>query len=124
MDQLAFIILNGLAQVNVLFGQILNSQLCLSNLVLVEKEEVETRTHVYGKVIRRYQDEDERRDWVKELSLLPRTGVWDEWKVAIKNDPSVYPKKLYDSINKASARPTAPWLLLRKDNSSSHKMVY
>lgn len=69
MDQLGFIILNGLAQINALLCQFLNSKLCLSNLVLVEQAHGRTGAHVYAKIIWRFKDEDAKKNWAKELDL-------------------------------------------------------
>jgi hypothetical protein len=52
LDQVAFIILNAVAQLNVLVGQRLNSQCVLSRLETIEDTKVDTRTHVYAKLIR------------------------------------------------------------------------
>lgn len=39
---------------------------------------VETRTHVYGDLIRRFKDVEEKKKWVEVSGLIPKTNVWDE----------------------------------------------
>jgi hypothetical protein len=96
MDQLAFIISNALGQVNVLLGQWLNSQICLSKLE-VEKDGdmVDTRTHVYANLIKEFKDANKHDDWVDVLDLLPKTKRWTTWKTRYTADVSQDPKTLF-----------------------------
>jgi hypothetical protein len=100
MDQLAFIILNGLAQLNVVLGQQLNSRCRLSQLEKVADTREGTRMHVYAKLLRRFRDVEEVTKWVEVSGILPKTEVWDEWKRRILlSQDDVDPKKLYRIIS-------------------------
>lgn len=108
MDQVAFIFLNGLAQVNVVIGQRLHGEACFAQLKRDEHDDkVETRTHVYAKLLNHFKHLPQ--SWVAESGLLPKTAVWDEWKVeVIKDDQKMGPKELYSDIDarhKASPPP-------------------
>ena len=79
-DQLAFIILNVLGQLNVLVGQRLNSRETMRRLELVEAQrDVPTRTHVYANLIRRFRN----GSWVDEVNLLPHTDGWARWRARV-----------------------------------------
>ncbi|KAF2181538.1 hypothetical protein K469DRAFT_692010 [Zopfia rhizophila CBS 207.26] len=97
-DQLAFILLNILGQVNVFLGLHLNAKSCLGELKPEDKAHVENRTQVYGFLIRHFKDRVDQ-GWIDKVGILPKTQVWDDWKEAIKVDMVVDPKKLYDTIN-------------------------
>lgn len=100
MDQLAFIMLNALAQLNVVLGQQLNSRCRLSQLEKVVDTREGTRTHVYAKLLRRFRDVEEVTKWVEVSGILPKTEVWDEWKRQILlSQDDVDPKKLYRMIS-------------------------
>jgi hypothetical protein len=99
MDQVAFIFLNGMAQLNVIIGQRLHSTGCLAQLDNVTDERVETRTHVYANLLRHFKDIDQPADWVAESGLLPKTGVWNEWKGQVVQDELKDPKVLYSEID-------------------------
>lgn len=111
-DQLAFVLLNVLGQMNVFLGLYLSVQTCLEKWLIrdiipkddseVEKfpkacpqdwwtrtRNVKTRTDVYAKVIRYFMKFDEVKagDWIDVSRMLPNTSVWDNWKRAIL-DPS------------------------------------
>lgn len=82
-DQLAFIILNVLGQLNVFVGQRLNSRGTIRRLELVEQQKgVPTRTHIYAKLIGRFGN----GDWVDDLDLLPVTDVWARWRSRVGVD--------------------------------------
>jgi hypothetical protein len=98
VDQVAFIILNAVAQLNVLVGQRLNSQCMLSRLVKVEETRQKTRTHVYAKLIRRFRDAETEKQWVDASGLLPKTDVWNAWKDRVVNNVED-PKELYREIS-------------------------
>jgi hypothetical protein len=101
-DQVAFVILNIVAQANVLVGQWAKSQCVLSKLSMIESindPQNVTRTHIYAKLIRRFCQADDVHAWVEASNMLPRTEVWDRWKVQIKEDAQKDPKKLYREIS-------------------------
>jgi hypothetical protein len=102
MDQIAFIILNGLAQVNVMVGQRLNSASCLSELDLKPDalQTPETRTHVYGLLIRRYKDLEKKKSWVDASGMLPQTDVWKKWKPEVLKDDGRDAKDIYEHFDK------------------------
>lgn len=93
MDQIAFIVLNILGQLNVVVGQHLNSAVCLASLDEVVSTDSPTRTHVYAFLIQRFGD----GSWVESTQLLPQTGVWTRWKELAKNT-KYDPKKIYDLL--------------------------
>jgi hypothetical protein len=101
-DQVAFVILNIVAQSNVLVGQWANSQCVLSKLTKTEyinDPRNVTRTHIYAKLIRRFCQAEDDYQWVEASNMLPKTEVWDKWKVQIKEDAHKDPKKLYREIS-------------------------
>jgi hypothetical protein len=101
-DQVAFVILNIVAQSNVLVGQWANSQCVLSKLTKTEyinDPRNVTRTHIYAKLIRRFCQAEDDYQWVEASNMLPKTEVWDKWKVQIKEDARKDPKKLYREIS-------------------------
>lgn len=110
MDQVAFIIINLLAQVNVVAGQRLNSRCYLDQLERLDQYPVDTRTHVYAALITRYKGEiDKNKDWVQALGILPQTDEWNEWKDLILSGSNEDPKDLYNVIrHKAKATTTNP----------------
>jgi len=98
LDQVAFILLNAVAQLNVLVGQRLNSRWVMARLKKEEDSRVETRTHVYAKLIRAFGEAESQKQWVDASGILPRTDVWMEWKervVHYEDDP----KKLYRVVS-------------------------
>ncbi|CAI9637427.1 unnamed protein product [Alternaria burnsii] len=101
-DQVAFVLLNILAQANVLIGQWANSRCVLSKLSKIESindPQNLTRTHIYAKLIRQFRQAEDVHEWVEASNMLPRTEVWDRWKVQIKEDAQKDPKKLYREIS-------------------------
>jgi hypothetical protein len=88
LDQVAFIILN------VLVGERLNNQCVLSCLDKIEDTRVETRTHVYAKLIQRFCDAETEKQWVYASEMLPKTKVWNAWKDRVVNNADD-PKELY-----------------------------
>ncbi|KAF1810034.1 hypothetical protein P152DRAFT_460848 [Eremomyces bilateralis CBS 781.70] len=98
-DQLAFILLNALGQVNLLLGQQLNSTCRLSELKLIERAKVQSRTEVYGMLLRRFKDVGNGvKDWLEKADLLPRTDAWKIWSRHVVEDYRIDPKVLYQSI--------------------------
>jgi hypothetical protein len=95
-DQVVFILLNTMAQMNALVGQRLNGQCSLSRLAKLEDEREPTRTHVYAKLLRRFDDAG--KDWVDAAGLLPKTTVWDTWRTRVVSEKSADPKVLYNEI--------------------------
>ncbi|KAI4926518.1 hypothetical protein J4E85_006812 [Alternaria conjuncta] len=98
LDQVAFIILNAVAQLNVLVGQRLNSRWVMARLKKEEDSKVETRTHVYAKLIRAFGEAESEKQWVDASGILPRTDVWMEWKERVVHDEDD-PKKLYRVVS-------------------------
>jgi hypothetical protein len=95
LDQVAFIILNAVAQLNVLVGQRLNSLCVLSRLVRVDETREVTRTHIYAKLIRRFRDAENDKQWVEASGILPKTEVWNVWKMQVMEHVDEDPKELY-----------------------------
>ncbi|GAB1314708.1 hypothetical protein MFIFM68171_04918 [Madurella fahalii] len=104
-DQVAFIMLNVLGQVNVVVGQGLNSRWRLSELVMAEETREATRTHVYARLLRRFKQVDEETGWVEVSGILPKTEVWEEWKREVVVQENVGPKKLYICIDEKVKEP-------------------
>lgn len=100
-DQLMFVVLNVLGQANVLLGYWFTAKSCLEHLELVESQsnEVETRTHVYARVLRQFKD-IKNNSWVEKLAFLPDTPAWREWRnqVIVKPGLQADPKELYSRI--------------------------
>lgn len=99
LDQVAFIVLNAVAQLNVLVGQRLNSRWVMARLKKEEDSRVETRTHVYAKLIRAFGEAESEKQWVDASGILPKTEVWREWKERVVHDEEDDPKKLYRVIS-------------------------
>ena len=99
MDQLAFIILNAMAQVNALLEQWLNSVSCMSELHFEKTSscKVVTRTDVYGRLIREFKDVNDG-EWITALDLLPKTKKWGVWKTKFLDDVDQDPKDLYNRL--------------------------
>lgn len=95
-DQVAFILLNILGQVNVMAGQWLNAEGCLRALERVENKEVEvrSRTDVWAFLIREFGN----GDWIDKADLLPSTEIWRRWRARIGDQRKTDPKSLYDQI--------------------------
>ncbi|KAF4470317.1 hypothetical protein FALBO_2797 [Fusarium albosuccineum] len=98
MDQVAFIVINGMAQINVLVGQRLNSKCCLARLELDTSETPDTRTEVYGFLVRRFKELDDKNDWIDASGLLPQTKEWREWKGETKRDVRRDVNVIYNEI--------------------------
>jgi hypothetical protein len=54
LDQVVFIMLNTMGQVNDMLGQNFNAKACFRQLELVEERVMPTRTHVYAYLLRRF----------------------------------------------------------------------
>ncbi|KAL5118904.1 hypothetical protein ACEQ8H_003227 [Pleosporales sp. CAS-2024a] len=104
LDQVAFIFLNAVAQLNVLVGQRLNSQWVMARLKKEEDRAVETRTHVYANLIRRFRDAESKRQWIDASGILPKTEVWKEWKERVVHEEEADPKELYHVISHDNER--------------------
>jgi hypothetical protein len=100
MDQLAFIVLNAMAQINALLGQWLNSLSYISQLDLDTSKscKVRTRTEVWGKLIKEFKAVNEQNDWINALDLLPKTDKWQTWKAELLKNVDQDPKALYNSL--------------------------
>lgn len=98
-DQVVFVILNAVAQLNVLVGPRLHGQCSLSGLSKIEDSKVPTRTHVYAKLIKHFHSAEEEKPWVDAAALLPRTKTWDTWKEQVVLDDEKDPKVLYHELS-------------------------
>ncbi|KAK6524347.1 hypothetical protein TWF281_011255 [Arthrobotrys megalospora] len=100
-DQLAFVLLNILGQINVFLGLHLNAKSCLDELEPdarnADKVPVHNRTQVYGFLVRHFKDRVDQ-GWIDKAGILPKTVVWDRWKERVKTDTLSDPKVLYDTI--------------------------
>jgi hypothetical protein len=94
-DQLAFIALNIVGQLNVFVGQKFNTSRFFRELDIIEYNKVATRTHVYGNLVRKFGN----GSWVDKLDLLPQTDVWNIWRERIMEQPEQDPKDIYDICN-------------------------
>lgn len=105
IDQLLFIVSNILGQVNVLLGYCFSAKSCLQLLERVEEHSaiVETRTHVYARLLRQFKD-IRANDWVEKTGLLPNTPAWKIWRQQVIEGPDKYPKELYNWILEEKAR--------------------
>ena len=90
-DQVAFIMLNAMGQLNVMLGQNLNARACFAELELVEDRMMPTRTHVYAYLLRRFGN----GDWVDKAGFLPQTEAWMMWRDAITKILTIDPKEQY-----------------------------
>ncbi|KAF3919026.1 hypothetical protein ABW21_db0200833 [Orbilia brochopaga] len=101
-DQVAFIGVNIIGQLNVLVGQILTANDYFSRLNLVNSITVPTRTHVYGVLLREFGN----GQWVDEASILPRTEIWDRWRslVATHDYRGMDSKELYEQCLSVAAK--------------------
>lgn len=91
-DQVAFIAVNIIGQLNVLVGQNLAASHCFSELELKNTYPAPTRTHVYAFLLRKFGD----GEWVDEATLLPRTAEWRRWRALCVSSTNWDAKKLYD----------------------------
>lgn len=92
LDQITFIALNILAQVNVKVGSYLNASSTIASVELVSRTPMPTRTHVYGYLIRYFGN----GNWVDEVGLLPNSRAWRQWRKLV-NTSSIDAKELYES---------------------------
>ena len=91
LDQVAFVCLNLLAQLNNVLGCLVNGSRCFARLEKIVETEVRTRTHVLGFLLRRYGN----GTWVDEVKMIPGTTVWKHWRAEIlKSDLDA--KSVYD----------------------------
>jgi hypothetical protein len=91
IDQVVFIMLNTMGQVNVMLGQNLNAKACFGELELVEEKKMPTRTHVYAYLLRRFGN----GSWIEKADLLPQTEVWMRWRDAVTSNLIIDPKEQY-----------------------------
>lgn len=97
-DQVAFIVLNILGQLNTLIGLRLNARHCLSRLKMAERHVgVQYRTNIYGFLIRKFKDLEDQT-WVDKASLTPDTPVWIQWREEVVKDNKQDPKQLYNKL--------------------------
>ncbi|GAB1319665.1 hypothetical protein MFIFM68171_09875 [Madurella fahalii] len=103
-DQLAFIMLNLLGQINTLVELRLNAMCCMASLSVEARETPRDRTSVYAHLIRRFAHLDQA--WIAKSGILPDTPAWDKWKVEIlrPENKNVDPKDLYNEIRSEEIR--------------------
>lgn len=102
MDQLVFILLNVIGQINALLGHRFNSKFCLGSLQRVHdlSAVVETRTEVYARILRQFKHIEDK-SWIDKVGLLPDTPIWQEWRHQVVLKPDTDPKELYDLLSGA-----------------------
>ncbi|KAF2475606.1 uncharacterized protein BDR25DRAFT_350975 [Lindgomyces ingoldianus] len=124
VDQVGFILLNSLAQANVLVGQWLNGEYSLSKLQKVEDTRLQTRTHIYANLIRRFKDAEQRFSWIDVSGLLPKTSAWEKWSVEVvceeNKDPKTLYKEIVRSIDGSSTEETDPDATVIKGDQRIH----
>lgn len=100
-DQLLFVVSNILGQINVLLGYWFNARFGLESLERVEdlSGPVRTRTDVYARILRQFQ-EMKNKEWVEKVGLLPDTSIWKKWRDQVTVSPGLDwdPKSLYNKI--------------------------
>lgn len=115
-DQIAFIALNVLGQLNVVVGQRINASYCETFRHPNEKKDAETRTDIYAFLIRKFGN----GKWVDTAGFIPDTEIWIQWRKAIDADPNKHknnpldPKQEYERIKKRVETPTGKrtdWLV-------------
>lgn len=104
-DQVVFIIINGLAQVNVLVGQYLQRSICLDELVSVDSKKPTTRTAIYGLLCRRFRAAEARRPWIDESGMLPHTNIWQSWKKMVLEGDERDANEIYRTLQNLIAKP-------------------
>lgn len=111
-DQVGFICLNLLGQLNNFLGTFLNSSRCFASLTKTLECPVATRTHVYGFMLRRFGD----GPWIDEVKLLPGTSTWRDWKQEIlKSDLDA--KTVYNQCLKRKTEKRGEYIA-EKDSAS------
>ena len=102
-DQIAWIILNLLGLANIKMSRWLSSERSLRRLESCPGEETETRTQVWGFLLRlfdttRFEDtRDINSRWVDHLDI-PKTEIWRVWKYRVVQDRLTDPKAIYNQI--------------------------
>lgn len=98
-DQLLFVALNIIGQGNALFGYWFSARSSLEKFKGVTEHSsfVETRTHVYARLLCQFQH-IASNDWVEKAGFLPDTDVWREWKKQLLETPEMEPRELYRRI--------------------------
>lgn len=104
-DQVAFIAINIIGQLNVLIGQNLAAKHCFSELELKDTYFVPSRTHVYAFLLRRFGN----GKWVDVASLLPQTTAWRKWRKLCGSYSTWDPKKLYEYCLKLQEEENSLW---------------
>ncbi|KAK4869145.1 hypothetical protein LT330_006145 [Penicillium expansum] len=103
-DQVAFIVLNILGQLNTLVGIRLNARSCISRLEIAQHDvNVRTRTNLYGSLIRKFKDVPDQT-WIDKANLTPETPLWVKWKEEIIKDIKKDPKQLYNELCKDQSK--------------------
>jgi hypothetical protein len=97
-DQLAFITLNLLGQINTLVQLRLNAMRCIASWSVETRAQPPDRTSVYAHLIRHFADLDQA--WIAKSGILPAAPAWDKWKIDIlrPENREVSPKTLYNKI--------------------------
>ncbi|EPE35265.1 hypothetical protein GLAREA_10962 [Glarea lozoyensis ATCC 20868] len=97
-DQVGFITYNGIGQLNLMACNNLSMARYLYSLRQTDMSNIETRTHVYSKLITHFRDKVKPTtpDWVDTIKLLPDTPQWKLWKTKVLEGNSKDAKVLYD----------------------------
>jgi hypothetical protein len=98
-DQMAWIMLNLLGQLNVKMSQWINTERSLQRLTEITPQKTETRTHVWGFLLRQFNLPRVKSNWVDHLNI-PKTEVWKIWQKKVTEEKKKDAKKLYDEIVK------------------------
>lgn len=101
-DQLLFMAINLLGQVNTWLGQWLHTEQTLRGLSLVSSQDTRTRTDVFGELLWTFG----KGRWVNSVGILPTSRTWEIWleKVHDGGEKTTNAKKLWDDLyQKASS---------------------
>ena len=90
-DQVAFVCLNLLGQLNNVVGSFVNGARYFTRLEKIVETEVKTRTHALGFLLRRFGN----GPWVDEVKLIPGTAIWKRWRAEVLRS-ELDPKLVYD----------------------------
>lgn len=124
-DQLLFIAINILGQVNTWVGQWLHAKQSIKKLTLESIEITRTRTHVYAELILEFG----RGRWIDAVGLIPASRSWEIWRAKVHEGPDGLPRRgadpkdlwdeldyKYNSMDSAATIPTTQAVQVRKDD--------
>jgi hypothetical protein len=96
-DQVCFIIFNGIGQANLFVYNHISMRRYENSFRQAEfRSDVDTRTRVYGKLIRYFQRKAKKIDRVEKVKLLPDISAWKMWMEEILQGNTKDAKELYD----------------------------